>query len=149
MRLLPVCESMLTVWICHLAEFSSKVWWALALVPSTAFSSIHAGQMANNDSEVGGGEGVRCMPVLTDDSSGVALLTAVLTAVVGAGHLADSRGEDHLDPAGVVPYINWVVSHGKRDGPVQVRSDTMHLRVSVVVFLLEHKLLCFALVHRH
>lgn len=62
--------------------------------------------MPLTDSEVGGGEGVRCMPVLTDDSSGVALLTAVLTAVVGAGHLADSRGEDHLDPAGVVPYCS-------------------------------------------
>lgn len=111
---LSVYDSMLTlvtIGIGHLAEFSSKVWWALALVPSAAFSSIHAGQMANNDSEVGGGERVRSVPILTDDSGGVALLTAVLTAAINAGHLADSRGEDHLDPACVVPYIYWIVSH--------------------------------------
>lgn len=102
MCLLTIYDSMLTlvtIRICHLAEFSSKVWWALAFVPSAAFSSIHAGQMANNNSEVWGGERVRGVPVLTDDSGGVALLTAVLTAAVGAGHLADSRGEDHLDPS--------------------------------------------------
>lgn len=62
--------------------------------------------MLLTDSEVGGGECVRSVPVLTDDSGGVALLTAVLTAAIGAGHLADSRGEDHLDPASVVPYCS-------------------------------------------
>lgn len=114
MCLLPIYNSMLplvTIWTRHLAEFSSKVWRALALIPSAAFSTIHAGQMANNNSEVGGGERVGGVSVLTDDSGGVSLLTAVLTAAVGAGHLADSRSEDHLDPACVVPHMNWVVAH--------------------------------------
>lgn len=62
--------------------------------------------MPLTDSEVGGSECVRSVPILTDDRGGVALLTAVLTAPVGAGHLADSRGEDHLDPACVVSYCS-------------------------------------------
>lgn len=59
--------------------------------------------MSLTDSEVGGGERVGGVSVLADDGGGVARLAAVLTAAVDAGHLADSRGEDHFDPAGVVP----------------------------------------------
>lgn len=62
--------------------------------------------MPLTDSEVGGSKRVRSLPIFTDDSGGVALLTAVLTAAINAGHLADSRGEDHLDPACVVPYCS-------------------------------------------
>lgn len=72
------------------------------------FPTIHWEEAAIplTNSEVWGGERVRGVPVLTDDSGGVALLTAVLTAAVGAGHLADSWGEDHLDPSWVVPYCS-------------------------------------------
>lgn len=55
-------------------------------------------------SEVGGGEGVCGMAVLTDDGGGVAQLTVVLAPPPCAGHLADGGCEDHLDPARVVPH---------------------------------------------
>lgn len=103
--------------------------------------------MANNDSEVGSGERVRGVPVLTDDGGGVARLAAVLTAPVNAGHLADSWCEDHFDPAGLISHIKWVVSYRKWDRPVEGGSDSMHLCLSVVVLLLNHEFLAFALVH--
>lgn len=62
-----------------------------------------AGVMSLTYSEVWGGERVGGASVLADDGGGVALLAGVLAAAARAGHLADGGGEDHLDPAGVVP----------------------------------------------
>lgn len=44
------------------------------------------------------------MTVLTNKSGGVPLLTAVLTAALGAGHFTDARSKDHLDAASVVTH---------------------------------------------
>lgn len=55
-------------------------------------------------SEVRGRQGVGGMTVLADESGGVPLLAAVLTAALGAGHFTDARGKDHLDAASVVTH---------------------------------------------
>lgn len=53
-------------------------------------------------SEVRGCQGVGSVTILTIESGGVPLLTAVLTAALGAGHFTDARSKDHLDAASVV-----------------------------------------------
>lgn len=55
-------------------------------------------------SEVRGRQGVSSMAILTNESGGVPLLTAVLTAAFGAGHFTDAWSEDHLDAASVVTH---------------------------------------------
>lgn len=55
-------------------------------------------------SEVRGRQGVSSMAILTNESGGVPLLTAVLTAALGAGHFTDARSKDHLDAASVVTH---------------------------------------------
>ena len=55
-------------------------------------------------SEVRGRQGVGSMPILTDESGGVPLLTVVLTAALGAGHFTDTRSKDHLDATSVVTH---------------------------------------------
>lgn len=61
--------------------------------------------MANDHSEVRGRQGVGSMTILTNESGGVPLLTAVLTAALGAGHFTDARSKDHLDAASVVTQL--------------------------------------------
>lgn len=55
-------------------------------------------------SEVRGRQGVGSMAILTNESGGVPLLAAVLTAALGAGHFTDARSKDHLDAASVVTH---------------------------------------------
>ncbi|KAL0620931.1 hypothetical protein AAY473_009258 [Plecturocebus cupreus] len=55
-------------------------------------------------SEVRGCQGVGSVTILTNESGGVPLLTAVLTAALGAGHFTDARSKDHLDAASVVTH---------------------------------------------
>lgn len=87
-----------------LTELPCEVWRALAFVPRTALASIHTWKMANYDSEVRGCQGVGSVTILTNESGGVPLLTAVLTAALGAGHFTDARSKDHLDAASVVTH---------------------------------------------
>lgn len=44
------------------------------------------------------------MTILTNEGGGIPLLTAVLTAALGAGHLTDARSKDHLDATSVVTH---------------------------------------------
>lgn len=61
--------------------------------------------MANHHSEVRGCQGVGSVTIFTNESGGVPLLTAVLTAALGAGHFTDARSKDHLDAASVVTQL--------------------------------------------
>lgn len=55
----------------HLAELSSKVGGALALVPGAALATIYTWQVTHHYSEVGCCQGVCRMAILTDDGGGV------------------------------------------------------------------------------
>lgn len=87
-----------------LTKLSCEVGRALTFVSCTALATIHTRKMADNHSEVGGCQGVGSVTILTNERGRVPLLTAVLTAALGAGHLTDARSEDHLDAASVVTH---------------------------------------------
>lgn len=112
----------------HLAELPGEAGRALALVPGTALTTVYTWQMAHNNSEVGCGQGVRRVSVLTDESCGVPLVAGVSAGSTHTAVLTDGRSEDHLNTTSVVTVQR--VSHRQGDRPVPV-AQRIALRAGV------------------
>lgn len=94
----------LAIWSLYrdMAELAGKIRRALAFVPGSALSSIHARQVADHHTEVLRCQSVSGMAIFTNKGGGVPLLAAVVALSFRARHFADGGREDHLDTARVV-----------------------------------------------